>query len=225
MNETPVESVTEGEMPIPTSRTLKRTLVLAGSFTFVSGSVGIALFNLASPRSTTWGALVASVIWLLLVSSSVIGLCIDAGGLRMFVLYGLGKFAGGHFVRLQRRPDDDSLACFGYRICGWRIIAFRVPLRGIAKVNWGEGQGSALSGEDWNDWSVCLFYDRGVATPSDLFSGLKQSQGVYLVGDDGPKQAAAEFGQNLVAFLDRCGGEFVQRKDGRTDHFSFERRN
>jgi hypothetical protein len=177
----------------------------------------VAISHLSHPRTTPWAGLIAAGIWMLMVGASLWATCDDDGGcgLFQFLINRLGAFAGRQFVQIQRPAGESPVVGFGYWIGRHRFYYFRIPISGIDEVHWSTGQATALAGRDMDDWLVCVWYDTESVIGRFGRGFFRGGQGVYCLGESGPKEKTAEFGRRLVAFLREGGADLVEMKEGK----------
>lgn len=213
MSDVPPGKSIDTEMEIPKEGGIPGLTVC---YSIVVVFVGFAIFNLSHPYSTPLVGLIASGMWLVIVSAVSVSRCIDEGGPYQFLVNRLGRFAAKQFVQIAP-PDgkDTSVVCFGYRIRGRRFYYLKIPIDGIISVYWNTGQASSMAGRDMNDWSVALWYDTIRVKTKSGASPPRKPQAVYIVGPSGPKEGIETFGLSFVGFLGNAGAMFSQTEDRR----------
>lgn len=64
----------------------------------------------------------------------------------------VGSFTDDHFFAVE----SDGYVCSGFRVFGFEILNFGVPMMAIANVRAVAGQASSLAGTDMNDWRILV---------------------------------------------------------------------
>jgi hypothetical protein len=170
---------------------------------FLAGTVALAVYNLSDYPDLPFLGLVASVLWLALVSFTFVTGVWVAGGLWMSAVHALGEFSPAHFVE-ARRAGDQTVIGFGYELFGRRFYYLRLDPARVESVVMNTGQATALAGRDMNDWSVVVWYWKSDVPPPEPDPNLNDRE-VYIPGPAHARATTEEFFRPFVAFLRAAG--------------------
>jgi hypothetical protein len=155
--------------------------------------------------------MIASVIWLALVTTMLWTPSKRAGGLRRFLTNCLGELFGRNFVEAVSLDAPAKEIRFGYELFGHRFIQRSVAIDKIESIECKTGQATDMAGRDMNDWSVCLWFDHGDPVKSEKKRKSriwrKPDQNIYTVGPARRKEITEIFGLSFVAFLRAAGAQ------------------
>ncbi|MHC4169870.1 MAG: hypothetical protein ACYSWQ_23220 [Planctomycetota bacterium] len=160
-------------------------------------------------------ALIASSIWLVLITMLVWWQSRKQGGLRRFLTNCLGDMFGRHFAEIPAQDLSPNGVRFGYELFGCRFINQTIRIDRIETVEWRTGQATDVAGRDMNDWHVCLWHDHCDPARSEKQREWhrKPDQDVYIVGPSARKEKIEALGMELVAFLRAAGAALVQGEE------------
>jgi hypothetical protein len=133
----------------------------------------------------------ASALWLGLVGLSLASCAQEEKGARGALKRLLSCFSQVHFVEL----DESGALRRGFRLWAAEVTLDSLPLEALASIRWSQGQASAMTGRDMDDWSVLLWFE---------FGGLARDQ-LWILGPQQALPGAEEIGERAVAFLRGCG--------------------
>lgn len=196
----------EREMPIPKSR---------GEVIFQSVITVVVVFFalLAMVNLCSGVGLIASIIWLALVTMMIWTTSKRDGGLRRFLINRMGELFGSRFVESYLADAQPGAIGFGFQLLGHRFIQQCIPLDRIESVEWNTGQATDMAGRDMNDWRVWIWYDHNDPTKAEekrKWRHPKAEQDLYGVGPSTRKDRAEVLGLSLVAFLRNAGADLIQ---------------
>lgn len=184
-----------------------------GALAFVGGFVALAVGNLADYRHTPLIGIVASVLWLALVTFVLVVGVWAAGGIIPSAVACLGLLSRRDFADVSR-DDKRVVIGFGYELFGRRFYYLRIDREQVTSVVMNTGQASAFAGRDMNDWSVVLWYRVPGRVPP--FPHFRDDEEVYIVGPARARERTAELFQAFVAFL-RAAGVVLHPTDRDTE--------
>jgi hypothetical protein len=170
--------------------------------TLLGGSIAIAMGNLLHPRDTSWLAMAASVVWILLIVAILWGTCHFMGGVRRWLIRIVGTFASRQFIRVEEEASERLLA-LGFHLGGMTFYYRKVALGGILGVNWNRGQASYRSKKDLPNWSVAIWYDPQAVRLGITPDHLQSVKELDIIGHEGPREAIEQLGLEVVEFLRR----------------------
>lgn len=183
------------------------TIVVTIWYSFVFIFAWAAAYNLVFIQYIPVGGAIASILWLLLVSSVVVRSIRDEGGIRQYIIKRLGTFSRQQFVRATPEHDAETIS-FGYLMFG-RFLSYRiVHVNAIRSIDWRSGQASAMAGSDMNDWHVRLWYRHPEGPPRIPIPGVRKEE-IYIIGDSGPRAIVEAFGRQFIEFLNGVGVELT----------------
>ena len=197
---------TPREMHIPKSPQDGIVYSVLYVFAFLSTSLAIAnIFNrVGILASSIWIALVTTILW----SASK-----DAGGSRKLLINCLGSLFGHNFVEATSPDAPAKEIRFGFNLFGRKIIRRSLPIERIESVYWSTGQATSMAGRDMNDWSICLWFDHRDLARSERERKIKYrkpDQEVYIVGPERRKKITEKFGLDFAEFLRESGAQLVR---------------
>jgi hypothetical protein len=196
-----MEMTSSQELTIPKSR---RDVIIL----FVITTVGILSTSLAVVNIFNRVAIIASVIWLALVTTILWTPAKRAGGLRRFLTNCLGELFGRNFVEAVSLDAPAKEIRFGYELFGHRFIQHSVAIDKIESIEWKTGQATDMAGRDMKDWSVCLWFDHGDPVKSEKKrKWRKPDQDISIVGPARRKEITEAFGLSFVTFLRAAGAQ------------------
>lgn len=172
----------------------------------------VAIWNLFNVASVSAGSIAASLVWLLLVAWIVIVNLREEGGARQYLINRLGAFFRHHFVRAV--PDDgkaDQIR-IGYLLLGRPFYYLVVDVEAISSIDWSSGQATSMRGKDMADWSVALWYWHPDGPRRKSFPGVRD-EAIFIIGPNGPREAAESLGRQLAEFLTLVGIELQPGRD------------
>ena len=137
-------------------------------------------------------AMIASVLWLLLVSVVVVDNIRDEGGSRQYIINRLGLYSARHFVRATPEHDAQTISV-GYLMFGRFLTYLIVDVNAISSIDWSAGQATAMAGRDMSDWHVALWYHHPDGPQRKPFPGVRQED-VFLIGPSGSRAIVEAFG-------------------------------
>lgn len=181
---------------------------LLGLFTLVAAG------NLWYAHHVSLTALIASLLWLLLVAFLFVSSVLDEGGIRQFIVNFLGVFSQYHFVCTTPGSDRAITICIGYMLFGRPHYRLSIDLTALSSIDWRTGQGTAISGRDMDDWHVTLWYHHPEGPRQKSVPGMR-SEELFIIGPSGPRETTEAFGQQLVEFLRNAGVQLSEGKDSR----------
>jgi hypothetical protein len=164
----------------------------------------VALLNL-----TRGEGLIASLLWLTLVTAVSWTACREAGGLRRFLINRVAVL-GWPFME-SGAPETGNIRV-GFQFAGRRFIQRRVSLNRIKAVEWTTGQATSMSGRDMNDWTVWLWFedhDPVRAEGRRKWLGRNAEQDLYGIGPSARKDRAEALGLSVVNFLREAGVDLI----------------
>lgn len=173
-----------------------------------------ALNNLLHVSQVYVTAIIASLLWLLLITFLTVSSVLDEGGIRQFMISFLGIFSRYHFIRATPGTDQAITICVGYIMFGRPHCRLTIDSRAISSIDWSSGQATAIAGRDMDDWHLTLWYHHSQGPRQKPTPGMR-SEEIFFIGPSGPRETIDEFGQQLVAFLKNAGVELSQSKDER----------
>lgn len=173
-------------------------------YTLVIFFVGLAIYLLAHFASTPWYAIVASIVWLVLVAFYNYVRISDDGGIQQYFLNCLAAISRRHFVEADATDNYPPTIRFGFTIFTNRFNLLEIPLTAVSSVDWHTGQASGLASQDRNDWQVTIWYHHPDGPQRQPFPDVRDEE-LHFVGGDGPKTKVEPFGQAFVAFLQGVG--------------------
>jgi hypothetical protein len=192
-------------MPIPKSRAdvIFRFLLIAVVVSFTL----LAVVNLCGGVG-----LIASFIWLTLVTSTIWSASRREGGLRKFLISQIGDVFGRHFVEWDSIDAQRSDIHFGFELFGHRFLQKSILLDKIQSVEWSTGQATSMAGRDMNDWTVWVWFDRDdpVRAEAQRKCRLKPDQDLYGVGPADGKERTEALGLSFISFLRSAGLDLIQ---------------
>ena len=191
------------EMTIPKSRAevIFRFAITA----FVVFFVLLAIVNFCSGL-----ALIASSVWLALITWIIWEESRKEGGFRGFLISQMGDLFGRRFTKLSPADAQPKDVCFGFDLLGHRFIQQCFPVDSIESVEWRPGQATGMAGRDMNDWTVFIWFDHhDPATSEKRRKYRKPHQKIYRVGPSTRKERTEALGLSLVAFLRNAGADLV----------------
>jgi hypothetical protein len=177
--------------------------VLAVFYLFALTIVVLALTNLIFWRSTSVLNLIASALWPTILILSHWQMYRDEGSLGNYLVNRLEPFASEHFTELQFQQKGSPLLCFGYRFAGRARYLLKVRIKGVTQLNWSAGQASALRGEDMDDWSVVLWFQK-----EHVVHNTAPHYGLRIIGPCGQLATAKALGGQFLGFLSQSGLKF-----------------
>ncbi|MFO0819368.1 MAG: hypothetical protein U1A77_15585 [Pirellulales bacterium] len=182
-------------------------------YSLVLSFVVVAICNLVFVRYIPIVAVIASLLWLLLVSWVVVGNIRDEGGVRQYLINRLGVYAGRQFVRATPQHEAKTIS-FGYSMFGRYLTYLIVDTNAISSIDWSSGQATAMAGRDMSDWHVALWYHYPDGPQKKPFPGVREEE-VFIIGPSGPRATAELFGKQLVEFLNCVGVDLFPGCDDR----------
>jgi hypothetical protein len=194
------------QMPIPKSQS-------EAVFQFVIDVIAIVFAILAIVDLCSGVALVASCLWLVLVTITVWISAQEACGLRSVFISHIGSLLGRYFVEVDSVETPLGSLRFGFQLFGHRFVEWSVPLDSITLVKWSTGQASGIAGRDMNDWHVTLRFNHSDPAKAEVQRQrqyTKPEQELHSIGPSAPKDHAETFGLALIDFLRDAGVDFVQ---------------
>lgn len=151
-----------------------------------------------------------SAVWLLVISTAVVGFIHTYGGVRRWLVRTSAAFIPRHYVWLDPHSSGTPTLTVGYRLFGKRLHLLQIGTDGIRSVEWSAGQGSDMSGRDLNDWHVALWFDV-IALRSPLTSHFVHgSEGIDIIGPADSQSRTADLGRRFIAFLKTHGVTLIQ---------------
>jgi hypothetical protein len=179
----------------------------------------VAVFSVLAIVDLARGdAVLASVLWLVLVTSLVWAHARNAGGLCAYALDTLAAAFGQHFAQ----TTDGGIALgelrFGYDLGRHRFVRRTFPLSAVHEVLWRPGQATAVAGKDKNDWHVSILYAHGDPAQTERMRKWSPHPewDLYMLGFEGPEEHAKALGRDLVAMVHTAGLSLVPGKDDQT---------
>jgi hypothetical protein len=161
-------------------------------------------------------ALVASILWLLLVTAMVWSASRQVGGLLLLLTNWIGDLFGRNFVSADSPEVQPRCIRFGFELLGLRLVERSILLDRIESLEWTTGQASALAGKDMDDWHVWLWYDHrdsGKTERQRRWGARKPEQDLHGIGPAGRKEHTEILARSLLAFLQTAGVDLVQGAD------------
>ncbi len=199
--DTPNKHTTVARMDVPRPTGAGFTIVLS---TIVLFFVAIAISNLVDYESVPLFAIVLSVLWLLIVATTITVGIREEHGLRLYILNRLATVSAHHFVEILPQHGDDLMVRFGFTLLGGDFNQLQIRRAKLASVEWSSGQATSLAGHDMNDWEVHLWYGCKGSKRWTSSSGYRE-EALHVVGPHGPKQEAGALGESLVDFFRSAG--------------------
>ncbi len=199
--DTPNKHTTVARMDIPGSGGAVFDIVVS---TVVVFFVAVAISNLVDYEFVPLYAIIFSVLWLLIVATSIKWGILDERGPRQFIKDRLANLSAHRFVEFIPQHGDDLTVRFGFTLLGREFNHLQIPRAKLTSVGWRSGQTTVLAGHDMNDWHVDVCYNSASA---------RRQEDVYVVGPDGPKHEAAALGASLVDFFRSAGIELHPTKN------------
>jgi hypothetical protein len=196
-----VETRSNHEMPIPKVRS--EAVFQCVIFSVVACFTFIASINLSRGE-----ALIASIIWIALVTVATWTACKEAGGWRGFLINHLGDVLGQRFI--ESVPGSIR---FGFQCLGHRFIQRSIPLDKVKAVEWTAGQATSMAKRDMNDWTVWLWFEHGNAAKTEAmrkWPGRNPEQDLCGIGPSDRKKRSEMLGLSVVGFLREAGVDLVQ---------------
>ncbi len=172
--------------------------------------VAVAISNLVDYESLPLYAIIFSVLWLLIVATSIKVSILDERGLHQFIRDRLANLSAHRFVEFIPQHGDDLMVRFRFTLLGRHFNSLQVRRTELASVYWCSGQTTVLAGQDMNDWQVHVVYDGRSQKKWTCVSG---HQAVHLVGPSRPRHEAAALGASLVDFFRSAGMELHPEKN------------
>jgi hypothetical protein len=192
-------------IPIPrgTFYLLRVVIGLAIAAAFLGFFCALAVKNLLEIRGSSILAIVASALWILLLTL-VTGGMLYASGPKQAAVNFLGHFSRKHFVALVPTGGGPARIGFGFQLFGLKFYRLLADLGGIAMVDWSSGQGSHFARKDIGDWDVAVWVSResirGTRPPGIGHDAMV----IYLAGFCHPRSIVESFGRELVEFLQKA---------------------
>lgn len=204
--------VSEMNMVKSTRQFVGEIVALFVMCSFVLFFVFLAILNLVLLPGESFIGTLASVGWLALVLWGAWGLCKYGGGIQHSLIYFVGIFSRYHFAAICYQTEGWDALCFGYKLLGRRFYLFKIKCDGIRTVDWSMGQASSRCGQDANDWSVVVWYDKRQATKGSWNSFDKHELGLHILGPEQEKVKAEELGKRFIEFLRNAGVPAAQKE-------------
>ncbi len=207
---------TADELDTPQTGSRWNLVFYAIFFPIFIGILWIAVWNLWHFRERTFVELFSSGCWLMLSGFACFGFCYyEPGSVRQCCINWLGQFGARQLAWIERRKGELPIVCFGYELRGHRFQYWSAPADRIRSVEWSLGQASSITGTDMNDWHVYVWFRvEAQSRRAHEIAPNGERMSLCLVGNQGPKQAVAEFGLSVVRFIERLGIELVPSDDG-----------
>jgi hypothetical protein len=199
-----IEMSSHPEMPIPKPR-------VEVIFLFVITGVVLFFVLLAIANLCRGEGLIASVLWLALVTAMIWSGARDEGGLRAFLIARMGDLFGSRFVECEPVEVGQNQIRFGFQLLGRRFVQKSIRLDKIESVEWKTGQLSGMSGRDMGDWQVWVWFDHDDPARAEARRKWhrKPEQDLYGVGPSGRKRRTEALGLSFVSFLRSAGADLV----------------
>ncbi len=156
----------------------------------------LAVFDLV-----TRDAVLAPVLWLLIVAALVWQGIEEQGSFRQFVVSVMAVFAGREYIEISPFNVQSRTITVGTQICALRSIQWSLPFDKVVSVQWNTGQATGMAGRDMNDWHLSLWYK----DDSTKRKSRKPGQYVHVIGPSRRKEDTEAFGLAFVDFLRRAG--------------------
>ena len=174
--------------------------------------VAVAISNLVDYESAPLYAIILSVLWLLIVATSIKMSIHDDRGLRLFIIISLANLSVHQFVEISPQRGDDLMVRFGFTLLGHDFNHLQIRHAKLASVAWRSGQATSLAGHEMNDWYVNVWYNRKGSRRWTSDSGYRE-EAAHGVGRSGPKHEADALGGSLVDFFRSAGIELHPTKN------------
>ena len=182
------------------------------TFVCVTTVIVFAFVLFAIVNLCNGGALIASSLWIILVTIWNWAQCREQGGFRRFLINWMGGLAGRRFVEVGAVDASPRNVHFGFELFGYCFIQKSIPLNSIETVEWSTGQATSMAGHDRNDWRICIWFDQDdtIKIENKKKRGYrKPDQDIYCVGPSACKSKTEDLGLSLVAFLRDAGADLV----------------
>ena len=171
----------------------------------------VAACNLFYYRVIDNASVVASVLWIGLVTWIVVASIRQEDGIRQYLINRLGHYADQQLVRATSNGDATTIS-FGYLLFGRFRSYLSLDATAISSIDWSTGQASAIAGRELNDWHVAVWYHHPLGPRRKPYPGVRDEE-VYIVGPSGPRATVERFGQDLIEFLTSVGVNFSAGRD------------
>jgi len=180
------------------------------NFVRVSTVIVFAFVLLAIVNLCSGVALIASSLWLILVTSWSWSACREAGGFYRFLINWLGGLAGRRFIESVPVDAQPRVIRFGFELLGHCFMQKSISLDSIESVEWNTGQATDMADYDRNDWHVWVWFNRNASSrDKKQRTPRKADQDLYGVGPSTRKPLTEALGLSLVAFLRDAGADLV----------------
>ncbi len=155
---------------------------------------------------------IASVLWLIIasfISFSALKNIYDYVSIKYFLIDVFSFYAKKEFAIIESRKSKPSIVRFGYDFFGFQAFGFSIPIDKIKEVSWSSGQATAITGEDMNDWKVCVKFDNNPPLISKEydFHLMPTNDATSLHNEE-----AQKLGLEIVDFLSKGGTQLIKGK-------------
>ncbi len=182
------------------------------AFDFVSTLIIVAVTMFAIKNVINGIALIASGIWIALVTLLIWSGSREHGGPHKFLIHYIVDLFGRHYAEVSARTLPSREIQFGSELLGYRFPRHNISIRKIETLEWNTGQATFMAGRDMDDWQVCLWYDHDGPSKSEEQHSWhrKPGQDSYVVGPSAKLRNTEALGMQLVALIQAAGAALVK---------------
>ncbi len=207
--DTPNKHTTVARMDIPRSEGAVFQIVLYAVVLFF---VAVAISNLVDYESVPLYVIIFSVLWWLIVATSITLGIQEERGVHLYIIDRLANLSAHQFVEIIPQHGGDLMVRFGFTLLGRDFNQLQIRRAKLASVEWRSGQATSLAGHAMNDWQVKVWYNRKGSKRRISVSAYREEAG-HTLGPSGPKHEAVALGGSLVDFFRSVGIELHPMKN------------
>jgi hypothetical protein len=159
-------------------------------------------------------AIVPSILWFVFASFWCVFVIWDSWhyvSIKYLLIHMFSFYAKREFAVIELREAVLPVVRFGYDFYWFQTFGMSIPIEKIKEISWSPGQATSVTGEDMNDWKVCIKFDNNPPLISKEydFHLMPTNENKYLTKDE-----AQKLGLDFVGFLNKAGARVNVVEDG-----------